>query len=364
MDPKEGDYVRFKHKRVETTGTVIKRSGMRIRVQPKDGGATLWKELSELLPLASAVDEASEVAELHRLFSSGPSRSARANALSARVMQAAAKPTVSERPHKIGMRTPVPKPAVRPKASHDGDDTNLDGIDDDLDHAVRPTVTIGAPSEMLRVRGPGRAASKPRTQAEPFFQDLDGPPRSSSLAVEQSPEAAPEGKKVAEPVGAPSEMIRVLSGLDDRLAVALRDGDIKLLRVSWLKRLRRLLRQPDWRSLRRRQELEALRAESPFLSAEEAVALLRRGTRGVGALTHGWLSPGECDLDGARLDMVLAALEEHPHIEGVFWDYFSLSPEPARPRAHARRERRLQARDHGHGRRVRLRRWHHRAAVA
>ena len=41
MDPKEGDYVRFKHKRVETTGTVIKRSGTHVRVQPKDGGATL-----------------------------------------------------------------------------------------------------------------------------------------------------------------------------------------------------------------------------------------------------------------------------------------------------------------------------------
>ena len=53
MDLKEGDYVRFKHERVETTGTVIKRSGTCIRVQPKDGGATLWKELSELLPLAS-----------------------------------------------------------------------------------------------------------------------------------------------------------------------------------------------------------------------------------------------------------------------------------------------------------------------
>jgi hypothetical protein len=144
------------------------------------------------------------------------------------------------------------------------DDANLDDIDDD-DDAERPTVAIGPP-----------------------------------------------------------EIIRVLSGLDDRLAEALRAGDIKLLRVSWLRRLRRLRRQPDWRSLRRRQELEALKAESPFLSAEEAVALLRRGDRGVGALTHGWLSPGECDPDGARLDMVLAALDEHLHIEGVFWDYASL----------------------------------------
>jgi hypothetical protein len=74
MDPKEGDYVRFKHMRVETTGTVIKRSGTHIRVQPKDGGATLW---SELLPLASAVNEASEVAELQRLFSSNPRAHAR-----------------------------------------------------------------------------------------------------------------------------------------------------------------------------------------------------------------------------------------------------------------------------------------------
>ncbi|KOO27955.1 hypothetical protein Ctob_003240, partial [Chrysochromulina tobinii] len=144
------------------------------------------------------------------------------------------------------------------------DDTNLDDIDDD-DDAERPTVAIGPP-----------------------------------------------------------EMIRVLSGLDDRLAEALRAGDIKLLRVSWLRRLRRLRRQPDGRRLKRRQELEALKAESPFLSAEEAVALLRRGNRGVGALTHGWLSPGECDPDGARLDVMLAALEEHLHIEGVFWDYASL----------------------------------------
>ena len=106
MDPKEGDYVRFKHKRVEITGTVIKRSGTHVRVQPKDGGATLWKELSELLPLAPAVDEASEVAELQRLFSSGPS-SARANAWSARGVQAAAKQTVSERPNKLRMPTRV-----------------------------------------------------------------------------------------------------------------------------------------------------------------------------------------------------------------------------------------------------------------
>ena len=184
MDPMVGDYVRFKHKRVEITGTVIKRSGAHIRLQPEDGGATLWKELSELLPLAPAVDEASEVAELRRLFSSGPSSarahalsSARVNALSAFGEQAAANPTVSGTPNKIGMPTPKPKLAVgpvqaappeikrelveaapppphrpasgpaRPNAFLDGDDTNLEDIDDD--DAVRP---IGAPSELLASR--------------------------------------------------------------------------------------------------------------------------------------------------------------------------------------------------------------------
>ena len=183
MDPKEGDSVRFKHMRVETTGTVIERSGTHIRVQPKDGGATLWKELSELLPLASAVNEASEVAELQRLFSSGPS-SARAKALSTRGVQAqaAAKQTISERPNKIGMPTPMPKPAVGPLQAtppeikrpaqenaylDDGDDTNLDGIDDAVAVAAQAAQVPEAEAEaeaeaksagellegMMRIRG-------------------------------------------------------------------------------------------------------------------------------------------------------------------------------------------------------------------
>ena len=52
----------------------------------------------------------------------------------------------------------------------------------------------------------GCAASKPRAQAEPFIQDLDGPPRSSSLAVEQGAEATPEDVKVAEPVPEPTTL--------------------------------------------------------------------------------------------------------------------------------------------------------------
>ena len=53
---------------------------------------------------------------------------------------------------------------------------------------------------MVRVRGGGCAESKPRAQAEPFIQDLNGPPSSPSLAVEQGAEAAAEDVKAAEPV--------------------------------------------------------------------------------------------------------------------------------------------------------------------
>ena len=182
MDPKVGDYVRFKHKRVEITGTVIKRSGTRIRVQPKDGGATLWKELRKLPPLASPVSEAL-----------GP---------------------------------------VRPIACDDGDDTNLDDIDD-IDDAVAVAAQSAQAAEaeaeteaeaagkrlagIVRVRGGGCAASKPRAQAEPFNQDLDGPPRSPSLAVEQGAEATPEDTKVVEPVpettdSAPTEVVEPAAG--------------------------------------------------------------------------------------------------------------------------------------------------------
>ncbi len=81
----------------------------------------------------------------------------------------------SERPLFIGKHLLV---QVQ-NAFNDADDTNLDDIDDD-DDAERPPMAIGPPPEM----------------------------------------------------------ICVLSGLDDRLAEALRAGDIKLLRVSWLRRLR------------------------------------------------------------------------------------------------------------------------------
>ena len=394
MDPKEGDYVRFKHERVETTGTVIKRSGMYIRVQPKDGGATLWKELSELLPLASAVDEASEAL--------GP---------------------------------------VRPDACNDGDDTNLDGIDDGDDDAVAVAVQSAQAAdakavaeaagerltEMVRVRGGGCTMSKPRAQAEPFIQDLDGPSR--SRAVELGPEATPEDKKVAEPVpeptdSAPTEVVepaartateaeaapaeataepwnpiveigssiidaivqaftprgpsssgpsssadalsvrnvhqailkadnsprqpmvfrttvdgcallppklpKALSELDTILIKVLLSGAIRLLRVEWL------MKQLDNFKMQNRQALEELEksgvSPSPLLSGEEAAALVRRGDRSIGALTYGWLSPGDPDPKGSRFRVLRRALMGMAiRIEALFWDFGSLYQNPRTP---------------------------------
>ena len=392
---KEGDYVRFRHERVETTGTVIKRSGTRIRVQPKDGGATFWKELSELLPLASAVHEVSEAL--------GP---------------------------------------VRTDACDDGDDTNLDDIDDG-DAAVEVAAqsaqaadakAVGEaagerPTEIVRVRGGGCAASKPRAPAEPFIQDLDGPPRSPSLTVEQGAEATPEDVKVAEPVpettdSAPTKVVepvartateaesapaearaetwnpiseigrsiikaielaftprgpsssgpsgsadalsvrnvhqailkadnsprqpmifrttvdgcallppklpKALSELDTILIDVLLSGAIRLLRVEWL------MKQLDDFKMPNRQELEKLEksgvSPSPLLSGEEAAALVRRGDRSIGALTYGWLSPGDPDPDGSRMRVLRRALMGMAiRIEALFWDFGSLYQNPRSP---------------------------------
>ena len=108
-----------------------------------------------------------------------------------------------------------------------------------------------------------------------------------------------------------------LSSLDEQLVQALGGGHIRLLRVSWL------LAQPDNYRIQRRQELEELETsggEQPLLRPEEAAALVRRGDRSAGALTYGWLCPGEPDPAGARGELVRIALEENTHIEGLFWE--------------------------------------------
>ena len=88
--------------------------------------------------------------------------------------------------------------------------------------------------------------------------------------------------------GAPSsDLHALLTELDEPLLKVLRAGDIRLVRSAWL------CKQPDGFILQRRQELEGLGKpghQSPLLSPEEAVNLVKRGDRSVGALTHRWLT--------------------------------------------------------------------------
>ena len=111
--------------------------------------------------------------------------------------------------------------------------------------------------------------------------------------------------------------MRVLSQLDDRLIERLEAGDIRLCRVSWLM-------QPTVTRIMRRQELEELELSgvnpSPLLRPSEAAALVRRGSRSAGALTYGWLSPGDPDPDGHRLLVLRQTLAERPYIRGLFWE--------------------------------------------
>ena len=399
------------------------------------------------------------------LFSSGPS-SALADALSsARSVQATAKQTISDTPIKVEMPALIPKSAAashlapppphrhslgpaRPYALDDGGDTNLDDIDD-IDAAVAEEVQAQAEAQaeaagerlvgIMRIRGGGCAASKPRAQAEPFIQDLDGP-SGSPLAVEPGPEAvAPEDVNVAEPVpetidtmptevvepaagaateaeparaseaaaetknpiveignsildaivlaftprglfssgpsnsptqsnavhdgareddtnlddidddehavrpteamGAQSEkispeqispdagtplppkLIRALTELDKIVIQVLMCGAIRLICVKWL------LTRPDNFKMPNRQALEEIErsgaSPSPLLSPREAAALVRRGDRSIGALTYGWLSPGDPDPDGSRMRVLRRALARLA-IEALFWDFGSL----------------------------------------
>ena len=123
------------------------------------------------------------------------------------------------------------------------------------------------------------------------------------------------------------DVIGVLSRLDDRLVERLEEGVMKLVRSSYMK-------QPFVLRIQRRQELEELQdrlvdegaavEKLPLLTPQEAVALIRRGNRSVGALTYGWLSPGDPDPVGDRLEVVRRALEQNEHVEALFWDYASL----------------------------------------
>ena len=74
--------------------------------------------------------------------------------------------------------------------------------------------------------------------------------------------------------------LKALSALDDRLCQRLEAGDIRLLRTAYIM-------QPSVERILCRQELEELerQGESPLLSPNEAVSLIRQCDRSAGALT-------------------------------------------------------------------------------
>ena len=131
----------------------------------------------------------------------------------------------------------------------------------------------------MRSRGGGCAGSK--TPVSPAAPVQGGPP----------PRQAQSASKEAQ-IPIPDldvDLRKALSTLDNRLVKVLRDGDIRLLRSSWL------LEQPDDYRIGKRQDLEELEMNgatpSPLLSPDEAVELIRKGTRSAGVLSYGCTLP-------------------------------------------------------------------------
>ena len=114
--------------------------------------------------------------------------------------------------------------------------------------------------------------------------------------------------------------------LDERLVTVLTYEDIRLLRVEWL-----LAQREDYK-IQRRQELEKLeradRGLSPFLTGEEAAALIRNGAREVGTLSYGWLLPWDPDPTGERLRLLQRVLKQRPGIKAIFRDQATLYQPP------------------------------------
>jgi hypothetical protein len=142
------------------------------------------------------------------------------------------------------------------------------------------------------------------------------------------PEAAPSGLTPGTPL--PPKLRQALTELDKIVIQVLLRGAIRLLRVKWL------LMQPANFKMPNRQALEELEesgaSPSPLLSPREAAALVERGDRSIGALTYGWLSPGDPDPDGSRIRVLRRALKGMAiQIEALFWDFGSLYQNPRTP---------------------------------
>ena len=84
--------------------------------------------------------------------------------------------------------------------------------------------------------------------------------------------------------------------------------------------------------IKRRQDLEELEAAdqglSPLLAGAEAVTLIRKGRRGVGALTYGWLLPWDPDPTRQRTRLLRRTLEDQRYMKALFIDQCTLYQPP------------------------------------
>lgn len=114
----------------------------------------------------------------------------------------------------------------------------------------------------------------------------------------------------------------MLSKLDEvsGLVEALEQGYLRLLRVAWL------LKQPKGYLLENRQKLEEREraGDDPLLTLAEAAALIRKASRAIGVVSHGWLSPHHPDPAGKRLEVLIPALVQLPYIEALFFVRFAI----------------------------------------
>jgi len=128
----------------------------------------------------------------------------------------------------------------------------------------------------------------------------------------------------------PPKLRQALTELDKIIILVLLRGAVRLLCVKWL------LMQPANFKMPNRQALEEIEksgvSPSPLLNPQEAAALVERGDRSIGALTYGWLSPGDPDPDGSRIRVLRRALKGMAiRIEALFWDFGSLYQRPRTP---------------------------------
>ena len=126
----------------------------------------------------------------------------------------------------------------------------------------------------------------------------------------------------------PPKLHHALTELDKIVIQVLMCGAIRLLCVKWLLMQPDNFKMPNRQELEALEKSGA--SPSPLLSPREAAALVRRGDRSIGALTYGWLMSGDPDPAGSRIRVLRRALARLA-IEALFWDFGSLYQAPRTP---------------------------------